>query len=124
MGASDLKPIRIGALGAARITPMAVIEPARDNPDVTVAAIASRDLERARKFAARHGVPKVHASYEDLLADQSVLRQLEEFLGLRLDRTVLGKKVGGTGKERISKMEQAMCLLVASSTLAHYGYGT
>lgn len=64
--------VRIGILGAARITPLALIEPARERSDVTVAAIAARDPVRARKFAERYGIAKVHASYEDLLADPDV----------------------------------------------------
>lgn len=64
--------VRIGILGAARITPLALIEPAGERSDVTVAAIAARDPERARKFAERYAIPKVHASYEDLLADPEI----------------------------------------------------
>ena len=37
-----------------------------------VVAIGSRDLERAAAVAARHGIPRVHGSYEALLADQDV----------------------------------------------------
>src|SRR5207249_4584118 len=35
-------------------------------------AIASRQPERARELAARHGVPRVHESYVELLADPDV----------------------------------------------------
>jgi predicted dehydrogenase len=62
-------PLRIGILGAARIAPMALVRPARGIAEVRVAAVAARDPERARRFAARHGIPQVHASYRDLLAD-------------------------------------------------------
>jgi predicted dehydrogenase len=65
----DPRPLRIGILGAARIAPMALIRPARQVAGVEVAALAARDPERARRFAARHGVPRVHESYEALLAD-------------------------------------------------------
>lgn len=61
--------LRIGALGAARITPNALIKPARVVPEVEVAAIAARDPVRARAFATRHGIPRVHASYEALIDD-------------------------------------------------------
>jgi predicted dehydrogenase len=64
--------VRIGVLGAARITPLALIEPARSVSDVAVAALAARDVERARRFAGRHGVPTVHASYDALLADPEI----------------------------------------------------
>ena len=65
-------PLRIGVLGAARIAPMALIRPARQVSGVEVVAIAARDATRAAKFAARHGIPVVHASYDALLADASI----------------------------------------------------
>ena len=61
--------LRIGILGAARIAPTALIKPSKENPEVVVAAVAARDASRARAFATRHTIPKVHASYEDLIAD-------------------------------------------------------
>jgi predicted dehydrogenase len=61
------KSLRIGILGAARIAPMALITPARDNPEVVVTAIAARDRDRAAKFAAKHAVPQVYDSYEAML---------------------------------------------------------
>jgi predicted dehydrogenase len=64
--------VRIGVLGAARIAPAAVVRPARVVDGVEVAAVAARDRRRAEAFAARHGVPQVHDSYADLLADPSL----------------------------------------------------
>lgn len=64
--------MRIGVLGAAGIVPSALVKPARGNAEVEVAAIAARDPQRAAEFATKHGIPKVHATYEDLLADPSV----------------------------------------------------
>jgi predicted dehydrogenase len=61
--------VQIGVLGAARIAPTALIKPAKANPDVVVAAVAARDVGRARAFAAKHGIARVHDSYEALLAD-------------------------------------------------------
>jgi predicted dehydrogenase len=62
-------PLRIGVLGAARIAPLALIKPAKDNADVVVAAVAARDGSRARAFAAKHGIARVHESYGALIAD-------------------------------------------------------
>jgi predicted dehydrogenase len=56
-------------LGAARIAPSALIKPAKDNPDVVVTAVAARDGARARAFAAKNQIPRVHDSYEALIAD-------------------------------------------------------
>jgi predicted dehydrogenase len=65
-------PLRIGVLGAAKIAPMALIRPAKQVPEVTVAAVAARDPARADAFARRHGIPRAHKSYEDLLADDAI----------------------------------------------------
>jgi predicted dehydrogenase len=62
-------PLRIGILGAARIAPMALIRPARAVPEAQIVAVAARDPERARRFAAKHGVPRVAASYDALIED-------------------------------------------------------
>src|SRR3989442_11560676 len=51
---------------------MALVRPARRVPEATVLAVAARDPERARKFAARHGIPRVHPSYDALLADPEI----------------------------------------------------
>lgn len=64
-------PLRVGVLGAARITELALLAPARAI-GAEVVAVAARDAERARAFADRHGIPTVHASYDDVLADPAV----------------------------------------------------
>ncbi|WP_436777082.1 Gfo/Idh/MocA family protein [Yinghuangia sp. YIM S09857] len=64
-----MERIRIGVLGAARIAPTALTRPARLVPEVTVAAVAARDPERAEHFARRQGIRTVHRTYADLLAD-------------------------------------------------------
>jgi predicted dehydrogenase len=64
--------LRIGTLGAARITPGALIKPARGLPEVEVVAVAARDLARAEKFARKHKIPKVHTTYDDVIADTEV----------------------------------------------------
>jgi predicted dehydrogenase len=64
--------MQIGVLGAARIAPPALIKPAEENNDVVVAAVAARDVSRAQAFAAKHGIARVHDSYEALLADPDI----------------------------------------------------
>ncbi|MEZ5180361.1 MAG: Gfo/Idh/MocA family oxidoreductase [Acidimicrobiales bacterium] len=64
-----MAPLRIGVLGAARITPQALLKPAAGIDEVEVAAVAARDAERARSFASKHGIARVHDSYEALIAD-------------------------------------------------------
>lgn len=58
---------RVGILGAAGIAPAALIDPARRVSGVEVSAIAARDSERARQFAAKHAIPRVHDSYASLV---------------------------------------------------------
>jgi predicted dehydrogenase len=65
-------PLRIGVLGAARITPAALIGPARRVANVQVAAIAARDPARACAFATRHQIPQVYKSYAALIDDPAI----------------------------------------------------
>ena len=64
--------MRIGVLGAARIAPAALMKPASVVDGVQVGAVAARDRGRAEAFASRHGVPVVHDSYADLVADPAL----------------------------------------------------
>src|SRR5207302_2948709 len=66
------EPVRFGTLGAAAITPPALVRPAKKVPEATVIAVAARDRDRARKFASKHGIPRVHQGYDDLLADPDI----------------------------------------------------
>ena len=62
----------MGTLGTSRITEAALLEPATDVPDVTVAAVAARDKSRADAFALRHAIPVAYGSYDELLADPDI----------------------------------------------------
>jgi predicted dehydrogenase len=64
--------LRIGTLGAARITPPALVRPARQVDGVEVAAVAARDRTRAEGFAAKHGISRVHDDYGSLIADPGI----------------------------------------------------
>ncbi|HEY3504939.1 MAG TPA: Gfo/Idh/MocA family oxidoreductase [Actinocatenispora sp.] len=64
--------LQIGALGAARITPAALVRPAREVREAAVVAVAARDRARADAFATRHGIPVVHADYAALVADPAL----------------------------------------------------
>jgi predicted dehydrogenase len=64
--------VRIGVLGAARITRLALISPARKIERVSVDAVAARNPDRAHAYAARHGIQRVHSTYEELLADPAI----------------------------------------------------
>lgn len=64
--------LRIGVLGAARITPWAIVEPATRRNDVEIAAVAARRTGAAAEFAKQYGIAKSYESYEDLIADPSL----------------------------------------------------
>jgi len=66
-----MTPLRIGLLGAARISDLAVLGPAHDAGHRLV-AVAARDLERARGWAQESGVERVVPSYVDLVNDPEV----------------------------------------------------
>ncbi|KAF2264345.1 oxidoreductase domain-containing protein [Lojkania enalia] len=64
--------LRFGILGAANIAPLALITPAKSHPDVIIAAVAARDPKKAEAYAKKHGIPIVHKTYDDLIADPSI----------------------------------------------------
>ncbi|MGY1783573.1 Gfo/Idh/MocA family protein [Geodermatophilus sp. SYSU D00698] len=64
--------VRIGVLGAARIVRMALLGPSRRVAGVEVVALAARDPARAAAYAERNGIPRVHPTYDDVLADPAV----------------------------------------------------
>ncbi|MFF7170842.1 Gfo/Idh/MocA family protein [Streptomyces pseudovenezuelae] len=65
------EPLRIGVLGAARISASSLIGPARATGH-RVVAVAARDRARAEAYAAEHGVERVAVSYTELIADPEV----------------------------------------------------
>ncbi|MGC0336181.1 Gfo/Idh/MocA family protein [Streptomyces sp. SLBN-8D4] len=65
------EPLRIGVLGAARISGASLIGPARATGH-RVVAVAARDRARAEAYAAEHGVERVAGSYAELIADPEV----------------------------------------------------
>jgi predicted dehydrogenase len=64
--------LRIGTLSTARITPPALLTPASQLAETVVTAVAARDRAQAEKFAAAHGIPVVHDSYEALIEDPGI----------------------------------------------------
>ncbi len=67
-----MQRLRVGVLGAARIAPAALLRPSKDVDEVEVTAIAARDPARAARFARKRGIPRVHRSYDELLADPDI----------------------------------------------------
>src|SRR3954468_17242115 len=63
--------VRWGILSTARIA-QRVVDGARLAENAELVAVASREEARARAYAGEHGIPRVHGSYEALLADPEV----------------------------------------------------
>jgi len=66
------RPLRFGILGAAKIAPGALVQPAKLGSEATVDVVAARDPERARRFAAEQGIPRVARDYEEVIADPEI----------------------------------------------------
>ncbi len=71
MNTSQDTRLRIGILGAANIA-RAFISGVAASATVRVSAIASRDIDKARRFANATGVQGAYGSYEQLLADPAI----------------------------------------------------
>jgi D-xylose 1-dehydrogenase (NADP+, D-xylono-1,5-lactone-forming) len=61
--------MRLGLLSTANINRMLL---AAQADGVEIAAVASRDGAKAQAYAAEHGIPRSHAGYEALLADDEL----------------------------------------------------
>jgi predicted dehydrogenase len=64
--------LRWGILSTAKIADEKVIPGIRRAARCEIVAIGSRDEARGRAVAERHGIPRIHGSYEALLADPDV----------------------------------------------------
>jgi len=64
--------MRIGCLGAARIAPNALINPAKVRGGAVLQAVAARDRVRAEAFAREHGFARVADDYAALVAADDV----------------------------------------------------
>jgi predicted dehydrogenase len=68
---TDTEPLRLGVLGAARISGIAIIQPAH-TIGARLVAVAARDRKRAEAFAAEHGFERVDDDYQAVLDDPEV----------------------------------------------------
>jgi predicted dehydrogenase len=67
-----MKPVRWGVLGVGKHFIQRVLLPLQKSPLIEVAAVASRDLAKAREAAGNFGIPAAYGSYEELVADRSL----------------------------------------------------
>ena len=64
--------LNFGILGAARIAAGALIPAIQKSGDSSVLAVAARDGQRAKAYAAQHNIPRFYASYDELLSDPEI----------------------------------------------------
>ena len=64
--------MRIGVLGTARVVSYGLLQPAKATPPIQIAAVGSRSLDKAKAFAAQHGIDRTYGSYAELVGDASL----------------------------------------------------
>src|SRR5205814_10306720 len=69
---ANLGKVKWGVLGVASIATKKVIPGMQKGEWSEIAAIASRDLKKAKEAAKKLGIAKAYGSYEELLADEEV----------------------------------------------------
>lgn len=69
---ADHRTVTWGILGTARIAAERLIPAFQESRIARLAAVASRDQDRARQFANEQEIPKAYGSYEGLLSDDAV----------------------------------------------------
>jgi predicted dehydrogenase len=67
-----MKPVRWGVLSTSDFARRKFIPGLKKSLMIEVAAVASRNLDRAQAFASDLGIPTAYGSYEELLADPSI----------------------------------------------------
>src|SRR5678815_2075795 len=67
-----MNKVRWGILGTAKIALTKVIPAMQRSPWCEIAAIASRDLSKAKAAAAELNIPNAYGSYQELIEDNSI----------------------------------------------------
>ena len=67
-----MRKVKWGVIGVAKIAAEKVIPAMQQGKVSEIAAIASRDLGKARAAAEKLGIPRAYGSYEELLADPEI----------------------------------------------------
>ncbi len=111
------RKIRWGILSTARIAIQKMIPAMQQGPHCDLIAIASRNLEAAKKAATQFGIAKVYGAYEDLLNDpevEAVYNPLPNHLhvpwsikGMAAGKHVLVEKPIATGVSALQELLQA-----------------
>lgn len=68
----DRAKIAWGILGTAKIAERELVPALQESETANLLAIASRKLIKAKRFAAKHRIPRAYGSYEELLKDPDI----------------------------------------------------
>lgn len=119
-----MDPLRVGILGAARITENALIIPAHLTGH-NLAAVAARSRDRAVEHARQHGIERVLESYRDVVEDpdiDAVYNPLANGLhgpwnieALRAGKHVLSEKPSASNAEEARRVRD-----VATTSTGHF----
>lgn len=109
------RPLRIGLLGAARIAPQGIVDPARAEPRATVVTVAARAPGRATAFAREQGIARVSGSYAELLADPEI--DLVYVATPPFNHAELAREALDAGKHVLVEKPFAMTVAEAQSAL-------
>lgn len=118
--------IRIGLLGAAKIAPPAIIEPAAQRDDCFIAAVACSNEARGAAFARTHNIASVETDYAALIGRDDIdliynALPPNRHLDLTIAALTAGKAVlcekpfamnASQAKEMVAASEKTGCLLV------------
>ena len=106
--------IRWGILGCSWVASFALIDPAKEVSTAKILAVASRDVNKGNEYAKKHNIPRVHNSYEDLLADPEIdavyvplpnaLHKKWTIASLRAGKHVLCEKPIASNKQEVEEM--------------------
>src|SRR4051794_34990448 len=111
-----MTPVRWGILGVAKINDRLLPAFAKA-ADTSLAAIASRDGEKARAAAEKAGIPKAYTGYEAVLADPEI-----EAVYLPLPNTLHAewtRKAADAGKHVLCEKPLAPTAAEAAETIAY-----
>jgi len=75
MNSQHHTPLRLGILGCANIAKQFTRD-VSESRDISIQAVASRDLAKAQAFANDFKLPRAYGNYEALLADAQRLAEL------------------------------------------------